>query len=256
MHNLKLYKENPSIFQKYIALTNQKQILIDKVCKKIIENNISKELSLLDIGCADGMVTDKIIDKLRQLYQLEVTCIETSKELINQFKARTDYDINFINENVESLDKLPKSDFILIAHVVSYINNLEKFIDKVINSLNSKGIALIVVSNDYSDDKKVKKALNGQNSEDTISASVKSILYEKNIKYDVEVVESKIDISGIEDMNENGKIIIEFLKHKRFEEISSAEINNIRNTILKIANENKIIIKREDYIWIKNIAKE
>ena len=57
-------------------------------------------------------------------------------------------------------------------------------------------------------------------------------------------------------MNENGKIIIEFLKHKRFEEISSAEINNIRNTILKIANENKIIIKREDYIWIKNIAKE
>ena len=92
MHNLKLYKENPSIFQRYIALTNQKQILIDKVCKKIIENNISKELSLLDIGCADGMVTDKIIDKLRQLYQLEVTCIETSKELINQFKARTDYD--------------------------------------------------------------------------------------------------------------------------------------------------------------------
>ena len=181
MHNLKLYKENPSIFQKYIALTNQKQILIDKVCKKIIENNISKKLSLLDIGCADGMVTDKIIDKLRQLCQLEVTCIETSKELINQFKARTDYDINFINENVESLDKLPKSDFILIAHVVSYINNLEKFIDKVINSLNSKGIALIVVSNDYSDDKKVKNILKGQKIEATISTSVKSILSKKKV---------------------------------------------------------------------------
>ena len=111
MHNLKLYKENPSIFQRYIALTNQKQILIDKVYKKIIENNISKKISLLDIGCADGMVTDKIIDKLRQLYQLEVTGIETSKELINQFKARTDYDINFINDNVESMDRLPKSDF-------------------------------------------------------------------------------------------------------------------------------------------------
>lgn len=34
MHNLKLYKENPSIFQRYIALTNQKTILINKVCKK------------------------------------------------------------------------------------------------------------------------------------------------------------------------------------------------------------------------------
>ena len=41
INNLKLYKENPSIFQKYIELTNQKQILIDKVYKKIIENNIS-----------------------------------------------------------------------------------------------------------------------------------------------------------------------------------------------------------------------
>lgn len=148
MHNLELYKENPSIFQKYIALTNQKQILIDKVCKKIIEDNISKKIYLLDIGCADGMVTDQIIDKLIQLYQIEVTGIETCKELINQFKARTVYDITFINDNVESLDKLPKSDFILIAHVVSHVDNLEKFLDKVINSLNSKGIALMVVSND------------------------------------------------------------------------------------------------------------
>ena len=252
MHNLKLYKENPSIFQKYIALTNQKQILIDKVCKKIIENNISKKLSFLDIGCADGIVTDQIIDKLIQLYQIEVTGIETSKELINQFESRTNYDINFINENVELLDKLPKSDFVLWAHVVSYIDNLEKFIDKVINSLNSKGIALIVVSNDYSDDKKVKNISKGQKIEDTISTSVKSILSKKKVKYDIEVVESEIDVSGIEDMNENGKTIIEFFKHKGFEEISSDEINNIRNTILNIANENKKIIKREDYIWIMN----
>ena len=251
MYNLKLYQENPSIFQRYIALTNQKQILIDKFCKKIIENNISKKLSLLDIGCADGMVTDKIIDKLIQLYQIEVTVIETSKELISQFKARTDYDIKFINDNVESMDSLPKSDFILLAHVVSYIDNLEKFIDKVINSLNSKGIALIVVSNDYSDDKKVKNILKGQKIEDTISNSVKSILSKKKVKYDVEVVESEIDVSGIEDMNENGKTIIEFFKHKGFEEISSDEINNIKNKILNIENEKKIT-KREDYIWIIN----
>ena len=99
------------------------------------------------------MVTDQIIDKLRKLYQLEVTAIETSTELINCFKSRTNYDINFINNNVESLDELPKSDFILIAHVVSYIDNLEIFLEKVMNSLNNNGIALIVVSNDHSDDK-------------------------------------------------------------------------------------------------------
>lgn len=252
MNNLKLYKENPSIFQKYIELTNQKQILIDKVYKKIIENNISKKITLLDIGCADGMVTVQIIDKLRKLYQLEVTAIEASMELINCFKSRINYDINFINNNVESLDELPKSDFILIAHVVSYIDNLEIFLEKVMNSLNNNGIALIVVSNDHSDDKKVKSSLNKQNSKDTISANVKKILSKKKVKYDVEIVDSEIDVSGIGNMNDNGKTIIEFFKHERFENISSSEINDIRNIILKMSNGNKKIIKREDYIWIFN----
>ena len=252
MNKLKLYSKNPSIFQKYIALTNQKQILIDKVCKKIVEKNTSKKLMLLDIGCADGTVTTQIIERISKSYQLKVTGIETSTELINGFKLKTNYDINFINENVESLDELPKSDFILIAHVVSYIDNLEKFLDKVMNSLNNKGIALIVVSNDKSDDKKVKSSLNKQNSKDTISDNVKKVLTKKKVKYDVEIVDSEIDVSGIENMNENGKTIIEFFKHKQFEDISLGEINDIRNIILKMSNENKKIIKREDYIWIFN----
>ena len=250
MYNLKLYSENPSIFQKYISLTNQKQILIERICKKILEKNTSKKLKLLDIGCADGTVTTQIIERIGKSYQLEITGIETSTELINDFKLRTNYDINFINKNVESLDKLPESDFILIAHVVSYIEDLEKFIDKVINSLNARGIALIVVSNDYSDDKKVKDSLKRQNSKDTRSTNIKKILSKMKAKYEVEVVESDIDISGIKNMNEKGKTIVEFLKHKKFEDISADEINDIRNIILNIADGNKKIIKREDYIWI------
>ena len=89
----------------------------------------------------------------------------------------------------------------------------------------------------------MKNILKGQKIEATISTSVKSILSKKKVKYDVEVVESKIDVSGIEDMNENGKTIIEFLKHKKIEDISPDEIDDIRNKILNITNENKIIIK-------------
>lgn len=251
-YNSNLYRENPSIFQKYIALTNQKQLLIDKVYNKIIDNYIAEKITLLDIGCADGMVTIQIMNKLRKLYQLKVNVIETSEKLINNFKSGTSYDINFINENVESLSELPKSDFILIAHVASYIDNLEKFLNKVMNSLNNNGIALIVVSSDNSDDKKIKSSLNKQNIKETISDNVKKVLSKQKVKYDVEIVDSEIDVSGIENMNENGKAIIEFFEHKRFEDISSGEIKNIRNIILKMANENKKIIKREDYIWISN----
>ena len=248
MHDNNLYKNNSLIFKNYISLTNQKQILIDKVCKKIIDNINSKKIKLLDIGCADGAVTLKIIENIRKIYELEITAIEASTELINQFKSKTDYKINFINENVESINILPQSDFIVMAHVVSYINNLDCFLDKVINSLNENGIALIVVSNDYSDDKKV---INHSNiPKNSISTSIKSVLSKKKIKYEVEIVESDIDVSGIKNMNEDGKTIIEFFKHKTFNDISLDEVEEMRNKILEIVNENNKIIKREDYIWI------
>ena len=250
MLDSKFYNKNSSIFQRFIALTNQKEILINRVCNKIKGNNNSKNISLLDIGCADGMVTTRIIDKLKQNYNLEVTGIEASKELIDQFRNKKDYDINLINENVETLEKIPKADFILMAHVVTYINDLGKLLDKVIDALNKNGIALIVVSNDDSDDKKVKNYLNGQHDENSMSIIVQDVLSKKNINYNIETVESEIDVSGVEELNDNGKTIIEFLKHKKIEDISADEIDAMKNIILELSNENKKLIKKEDYIWI------
>ena len=244
------FYNNSSIFQRFIALTNQKEILINKVCSKINEN-YSKDVSILDIGCADRMVTTQIIDKLKHNYNLEVTGIEASKELIDQFRNKKDYDINLINENVETLKKIPKADFILMAHVVTYINDLEKLLDKVNDALNKNGIALIVVSNDDSDDKKVKNYLNGQHDGNSMSTIVQDVLSKKNINYNIETVESEIDVSGVEELNDNGKTIIEFLKHKKIEDISADEIDAMKNIILKLSNENKKLIKKEDYIWIQ-----
>ena len=251
MLDSKFYNKNSSIFQRFIALTNQKEILINRVCNKIKGNNNSKNISLLDIGCADGMVTTRIIDKLKQNYNLEVTGIEASKELIDQFRNKEDYDINLINENVETLEKIPKADFILMAHVVTYINDLEKLLDKAMEALNRNGIALIVVSNDDSDDKKVKNYLNGQHDENSMSTIVQDVLSKKNINYNIETVESEIDVSGVEELNDNGKTIIEFLKHKKIEDISADEIDAMKNIILELSNENKKLIKKEDYIWIQ-----
>lgn len=251
MLDSKFYNKNSSIFQRFIALTNQKEILINRVCSKIKGNNNSKNISLLDIGCADGMVTTQIIDKLKHNYNLEVTGIETSKELIDQFRNKKDYDINLINENVETLEKIPKADFILMAHVVTYINDLEKLLDKAMEALNRNGIALIVVSNDDSDDKKVKNYLNGQHDENSMSTIVQDVLSKKNINYNIETVESEIDVSGVEELNDNGKTIIEFLKHKKIEDISADEIDAMKSIILELSNENKKLIKKEDYIWIQ-----
>ena len=57
-----------------------------------------------------------------------------------------------------------------------------------------------MVTNDFSDDKKVKRRLEKQDNIATISTNIKEILCKKKIKYEVEIVESDIDISGIKKM--------------------------------------------------------
>ncbi len=247
MVNSNIYDKKPTVFQKFVALTNQKQILVEKVCKKIVSNNKTKNLSLTDIGCADGMVTLQIINELEKIYSLDITVIEKSASLINEFKSKTSLNINFINDDIESVNDLPKSDFVLMSHVISYMNDLDYFLKNVINSLNENGIALVVLSNNHSDDVVIQM---GEEIKDTILERIKGILTNNHVRYDIEIVESTIDVSGIKSMDDNGKTLIEFFKHKDIKDISLDEIENMRNSILKIVSEDNKIIKRENYIWI------
>ncbi len=179
------------------------------------------------------------------------TGIEASSTLINDFKRKTNMNIEFINKNVELIDNLPNSDFILISHVLSYINNLDNFVDKIIEALNKKGTALIVVNNPCSDDVIIKRqTLNQQKNYSSTSYNIQKLLSEKKISFDVEIVESTIDVSGIDKMNENGRTIIEFFYHKKFDDISDDNIQNMRNSILNYANKNGQLVKKEDYLWI------
>ena len=185
------------------------------------------------------------INKLIEEYLLDATVIEKSTSLINEFKSKTNLNIKIINEDVENIDTLPKSDFILMSHIVSYINDLDKFLKKVINSLNKKGIALIVVSNEHSDDIMTLE----KKDKNKILERIKQILINNHVRYDIEIVESTIDVSGVYDMNDDGKTLIEFFKHKGINDIPSNEISKLRKEILEIANKDKKIIKKENYIW-------
>ena len=191
------------------------------------------------------------MEELKKTMDIITTGIEASSTLINDFKRKTNMNIEFINKNVELIDNLPNSDFILISHVLLYINNLDNFVDKIIEALNKKGTALIVVNNPCSDDVIIKRqTLNQQKNYSSTSYNIQKLLSEKKISFDVEIVESTIDVSGIDKMNENGRTIIEFFYHKKFDDISDDNIQNMRNSILNYANKNGQLVKKEDYLWI------
>ncbi len=250
MRNNNMYSENPSIFQKFVLLTNQKQILIDKVVRKIRNNYSKRNIKFLDIGCADGAVTIPIIEELSKSNNITTTGIEYSKTLLNDFKNNTDIKVNFINKDVELLEELPLSDFVLISHVLPYINDLESFLDKVIKALPKNSIALIVVSNPLSNDTKIKNQMLDKKTKEPLSTKIQELLNKKKILFEKEVIESTMDVSGLHNMSEDGKTLIEFFNHKKIDKIPYNDIQNMRKLILSYANQEGHLIKKEDYFWI------
>ena len=246
-----MYSENSSIFQKFILLTDQKQILIDKVVRRIKKYE-KRNIKFLDIGCTDGTVTIPIAEELIKSNDITVTGIEYSMALLNNFKNNTKIRVNLINKDVELLNELPVSDFILMSHCLPYINNLEIFLDKVIKALQKDSIALIVVSNPSSDDAKIKKQLLDTSDKESLSSRIQKLLIQKKITFEKEVVDSTMNVSGLINMSNDGKSIIEFFNHKRINEISDNDIQNMRKLILSYANKDGNIIKKEDYFWISN----
>ena len=251
MLNKHLYDKDSSIFQRYIALTTQKPILAHKVVSKIETQFPNKVISFLDIGCGDGTVTISVLEKLAGAKQVTTTCIEPSRDLINDFRQNTDIKVKFIEKNVETLSQLPKSDFILISHVLSYVKNPRALFDKVFKALTTDGITLVVVNNPNSDDSIIKRQLSIDDDNTNLSIDLQAILGQQKTPHHVEIVESTIDVSGCKSMNYDGKTIIEFFKHQRFEDIPSNDIAKMRNAILSLATTDNLLIKREDYIWIK-----
>lgn len=83
-----------------------------------------------------------------------------------------------------------------------------------------------------------------------MSLKIQELLNKKEIPFEKELVESTIDVSGLLNMNEDGKTLIEFFYHKRFDEIPYSDIQNMHKLILSYANKEGHMIKKEDYFWI------
>lgn len=249
--NKHMYDKNASIFQKYIALTTQKPLLVETALGKIkSEFDLKKdgEFTFLDIGCGDGIVTAPLADRLNELVSVNTICIEPSTDLIADFKARSFRPVTFIQENAEAIPDLPKADFILMSHLLPYIEDVDSFLAKVKAALSPRGLALIVINNEESDDSIIKGETLGK--VDSLSVEAQKILKTKGIRFSVDTINSIIDASGCREMTETGKTIISFFKHKPFGEIPEEQKDKLREIILELADKDGMLTKKEDYIWI------
>jgi ubiquinone/menaquinone biosynthesis C-methylase UbiE len=246
-----MYDKSATIFQRYIALTNQKPILAKRVAQKInqlIDENKMTEFTFVDIGSGDGVVTAPIVRSVKNRIALHTVCIEPSEDLALECTEMLGNDeVEYISSYIEDTF-LPDADFVLMAHVLPYIKDISGVLGKVSRSLKAHGAGLIVINNKTSDDTLIKNETATQ-SDGLISSNIQQKLIDLGLRVSVECVESTIDAKGCKVMDEKGKDLISFFKHLSFEDIPTKEVEDIRSSVLTLMNSDGNLIKREDYIW-------
>lgn len=256
-----LYSQNPEWFLSYIEQTNQKQILIENIKKKLETLPIQEgsDFVFTDVGAGDGVITLPIIKYLKdeRKAQLTTNVIEYSDKLVSVFQKKLQENnlsenVNIYNKRLEDTD-VPESDFTLVVHVFLYLDDILTELQKIVSSLKRSGTILIVETNLSSDDVRIRKGLGLKlllNRGDDFNERILNQLKNEDVTYTREIVESSINFSEVFNLTPIGKNIISFFYHKSFEVLSDSEIKHFLSIAKQFVDANQSLTKREDYVWV------
>ena len=183
--SLKTYEEN-AIIQKIMA-------------KKLIKLLDSKEYnSIFEIGCATGILTKEIKNTLNFKEYSANDIVEKSQEYINKII----YPNTFLAGDIEEIKLNKKYNLILSNASLQWCNDIEKVLEKLINSLEEKGTLGISIFGD-NNLKEIKDVFHIENNTYSSAKLRKSLEKYNLIKFEEE--EFKIEF-------ENPIMILKHLK--------------------------------------------
>ncbi len=251
-----LFDRKHQLFLNFNAHTNQAKNSILYLNNKLITfaKNLSHKsnLNYLDVGCGFGDKTLSMIKAIQTYHPIKATALDPSPQLLSMFQEEiSDQTIDIICSTWEDYHPVTCFDFISSIHTFYYIDNWKCAILKMIDNLAVGGKICIALRSidpvcqfrDYFYKKIHKDGRKERNCEELCE-----LLKQLNIQYEIDYVDSVLDISDCLIQNEKGKQLIEFVLRQPYE-----NLHNISNEIilyLKQIQNNSHLTQRDGYIWI------
>jgi 2-polyprenyl-3-methyl-5-hydroxy-6-metoxy-1,4-benzoquinol methylase len=165
--------------------------------KTIIEN--TKGPKILELGCADGGVTEKLLESFK-----DVIAVDASSELIKKAKQRAP-GAKYFQALFEEYDPGQKFDTIILGHVLEHVIDPVFILKKVSNWLNDKGFIVLTVPNGESIHRRIGVEMgmlkfSNQLNEDDIKAGHRRV-------FTVQTLRATVIESGLNILKETGVLI-------------------------------------------------
>jgi 2-polyprenyl-3-methyl-5-hydroxy-6-metoxy-1,4-benzoquinol methylase len=99
--------------------------------------------SILELGSYKGQFTNRLVDHFKS-----ITCIEASKEAINEAKKKLPSNVQIIQGTFEDVKLEQKFDLIIMTHVLEHLDNPEIVLKRIKKEwLTKNGKLIIIVPN-------------------------------------------------------------------------------------------------------------
>ena len=129
-------------FKKSLKTYDENAIVQKKMAKELINLLPKKEYNkIFEIGCATGILTKEIADKLifSELYLNDI--VEESKKYVQEIYK----ECKFVVGDIENIELNKKYNLIISNACLQWCSNIEETLSKLINALDDGGILAISV---------------------------------------------------------------------------------------------------------------
>lgn len=255
-----LFDKRHQLFLNFVAHTDQVKngiICLKGIAGKVASTCATPTVEYMDVGCGYGDKTLAVMEKIEETHTVKVTALDPAQAMISLFRTKAE-EKNVQYECIGWNEYQPRQDYHLITsiHAFYYINDWEQAILKMKSYLRENGVICIALRcrdevcefRNY-----FFKLMYGEETREHDNHELCELLDKMGLKYEVEYVDSVLDIRDSLALNKKGIELIEFVLRKSYSEMSD-DLKNEINEYLKRFNHSGFMKQRDGYILIKNTS--